>query len=71
MFLVLKIIKNWHFLTPLPLQVITYEWSLSPRVSQNVQTGKLMLHVRDFLENETKSEEIYEYQSLCTRKIVK
>ena len=27
--LVMKIIKNWHFLTPLPpLQVIIYEWSL-------------------------------------------
>ena len=31
MFLVLKIIKNWHFLTPLPptSDYVIYEWSLS------------------------------------------
>ena len=36
MFLLLRIIKNWHFLTPLPLQVLTYiiyEWSLNRQYS--------------------------------------
>ena len=37
MFLVLKIIKNWHFLTPLTSDYVINEWSLSSKDGNTLQ----------------------------------